>query len=225
MIQGKGSIRGGKREKNLSFEIKTKASVTDVTPATQLHEVKREHQDTKGCSVGSALGMNSQPRRKRPHNSLQSQLRGCSNPSLGWELEGSNAQSCSSQRPGQAPALFLLPATSDSDTWGLPRGFLGDFPGLVPGKLLWQSRIGVCSSPGCGEHFPSLTSGQFSLVQLEPGLILGMLFLILISPLQELQDRQPWLPVTLAQFLVCPFGQRGHTKGRKAAAVAQGMKG
>lgn len=43
MIQGKG--------KNLSFEIKTKAAVTGVTPATQLHEVKREHQDTKGCSV------------------------------------------------------------------------------------------------------------------------------------------------------------------------------
>lgn len=147
-------------------------------------------------------------------------------PPWAGQLEGNNAQSCSSQSPGQAPAPFLLPATSDSDTWGLPRGFSWGFSWAgsreaalaVKNRGLQQPWVwGVFSIP----HFWAVFLGAAG-ARADPT---GMLFLILISPLQEFQDRQPWLPVTLAQFLVCPFGQRGHTKGRKAAAVAQGMKG
>lgn len=224
-MKGKG-VSGEGKGKNLSFEIKTKASVTGVTPAAQLHEVKREHQDTKGCSVGSALGINYQPRRKRPQNSLQSQLRGCSTPSPGGAAEGNNAQSCSSQSPGQAPAPFLLPATPDSDTWDLPRGFSWGFSRAgsreaalaVENLGLQQPWVwGVSSIP----HFWAVFLGAAG-ARADPT---GMLFLILISSLQELQDRQPWLPVTLAQFFGLPLWTKGTHRGEKSCSSGSGKEG
>lgn len=178
--------------------------------------------------MGSGLGINSQSRRKRPKNSLQSQLRGCSTPPWAGQLEGNNAQSCSSQSSGQAPAL----PQPQPQPWSCcqqsltvtPETFLGAFPecfpGLVPGKLLWQSGSGSAASPGHGECPPALISEQFSSVQPEPGLILwGCCSLILICSLQELQGRQPWFPGSSLRpwhsFLVCPFGQRDTERGEK----------
>lgn len=129
--------------------------MTGVTPGTQLHEVKRDHQDTKGCSVGSGLGINSQ---KRSQNSFQAQLRGCSTPSLGWAAGGEQRPELE-PRPSPCPGLpqprscCQQPLTGTPGTF--PEAFPGSFPRLVPGKLLWQSRIWVCSSPGCGRVHPS----------------------------------------------------------------------
>ncbi|XP_068029812.1 postacrosomal sheath WW domain-binding protein-like [Anomalospiza imberbis] len=76
---------------------------------------------------------------------------------------------CKTPAPGPSPCLALpqpqpcsccqQPLTPGT----FPEAFPGSFPRLVPRKLLWQSRIWVCCSPGCGECPPSLMSGQFSL--------------------------------------------------------------
>lgn len=193
MIQGK--------RKNLSLEIKTKASVTGVTAGAQLHEVKREHQDTKGCSVDSGLGINSQPRRKRPQNSFQAQLRGCSTPSLDWAAGGEQRPELQlpkarpSPRPAPAPAPFLLPAASDSDSWDLPRGLPREFSWAgsredaqaVKNLGLLQPWVwGVSSIPQVWAVFLGAARARAD--------SMGLLFLTLISSLQELQDRQPWFP-------------------------------
>lgn len=78
---------------------------------------------------------------------------------------------------GQArPSPFLLPAASDRDPWHLPRGLSWEFS--------WEfsragSREAAQAVGNLGLQQPwvwgvssSLTSGQFSLVQPEPGLIL-----------------------------------------------------
>lgn len=205
MIQGKG--------KNLSFEIKTKASVTGVTPATQLPEVKREHQDTKGCSVGSGLGINSQPRRKRSQNSFQSQLRGCSTP-LDWAAAGEQHPELPKPRPG--PALPQPHSCCQQSLTATPGTFPEAFSGWFQGSCSGITNLGLQQPWVWGVSFIPHFWAVFLGVAAARADPTGMLLLILICSLQELQDRQPWLPVTLAQFFWSVPLDKGDTeKGEK----------
>lgn len=159
--------------------------MTGVTPGTQLHEVKREHQDSKGCSVGSGLGINSQPRRKRPQNSLQSQLRGCSTPSPGWAAGGEQHPELQLPKPHPAPALLPVTAGTTPESFSQP----GSREAALAVRNLGQLQPWLWAGSSI-PHFWAVFLGA-ARARADP---MGMLLLILLSSLQELQDRQPWLP-------------------------------
>lgn len=190
MIQGKG--------KNLSFEIKTKASVTGVTAGTQLYEVRGNTRIPKAAVWALVWALTpSQGGKdpKIPFNPAQRLLHPL--PGLGsWRRTTARAAAPKARpSPCPAPAPFLLPAASDSDSWDLPRGLSWEFSRAgsredaqaVKNLDLLQPRVwGMSSIP----HVWAVFLGA-ARTRADP---MGILFLILTSSLQELQDRQPWFP-------------------------------
>lgn len=105
MIQGKG--------KNLSFEIKTKASVTGVTAGTQLYEVRGNTRIPKAAVWALVWALTPSQGGKDPKIPFKPSSEAAPPPPRAGQLEGNNGQSCSSQ--GQAkplPCPSPVPAAS-----------------------------------------------------------------------------------------------------------------
>lgn len=161
--------------------------------------------------MGSGLGINSQPRRKDPKIPFNPSSEAAPPPWTG-QLERNNTQS--SQSPGQA--LPQPCSCCQQSLTATPGTFPEAFPGWFQGSCSGITNLGLQQPWVWGVSFIPHFWAVFLGVAAARADPTGMLLLILICSLQELQDRQPWLPVTLAQFFWSVPLDKGDTeKGEK----------
>lgn len=170
--------------------------------------------------MGSGLGIYSQPKEEKipKFSSIPAQRLLHPLPGLGsWRGTTLRAAAPKAQAKPQPLSCCQQPLTETPGTF--PEAFPGGFPRLVPGKLLWQSRIWVCCSPGCGECPDPSFLGTFPWCSQSQGWSYGDAVpnsYLFPAGAPGQPAWAPWqLTVTLAVFWSVPLDKGDAQKGEK----------